>query len=186
GNSGLWGPPGAPGLPPGSGTGSPHAGMPGVAARPPVHPGHLGQPSMPPPPLPLLLDVTPHTLGLETVGGMCETVIARNSTIPVEQTREFATSYDDQEAVKIRIAQGESRRFGENQALGELELSGLPRGPRGEVRISVTFELDADGTLQVRARDPVSGRETRTRVTLLTMPTAGAMAAMTQRQRTQA
>jgi molecular chaperone DnaK len=161
--------------------------LPGVPARPPsLPPGQLGLPSIPPPQLPLLLDVTPHTLSIESVGGMCETVIPRNATIPVEQTREFATAYDGQESVRIRISQGESRRFGENQALGELELSGIPKASRGDVKIAVTFELDADGTLQVRAREVSTGRETQTRVTLLTMPTAGDMAAMAQRQRTQA
>lgn len=116
---------------------------------------------------------------------MCETVIPRNATIPVEQTREFATAYDSQDTVRIRISQGESRRFGENQALGELELSGIPLAARGDVKIAVTFELDADGTLQVRAREVSTGRETQTRVTLLTMPSSGEMANMAQRQRAQ-
>jgi len=180
-------------MPPTALPGAPRTGntgmraMPGVSARAPsIPPGHLAFPSVPPPQLPLLLDVTPHTLSVETVGGMCETIIARNATIPVEQAREFATAVDNQETVKIRIAQGESRRFGENQALGELELSGISRAPRGEVKIAVTFELDADGTLHVRARELATGRETATRVTLLTMPTAGETAAMAQRQRTQA
>ena len=156
------------------------------ARAPSMPPGQLGLPSFPPPALPLLLDVTPFTLSVETIGGLCETVIPRNATIPVEQTREFATAVDNQETVRIRIAQGESRRFGENQALGELELSGITRASRGDVKIAVIFELDADGTLQVRAREIATGRETRTRVTLLTMPTAGDTAAMAQRQRTQA
>jgi molecular chaperone DnaK len=152
--------------------------------RPP--PGSSVIPPGGPPALPLLLDVTPHTLGIETVGGMCESVIQRNATIPVEQSREFATSYDGQEAVRIRIAQGESRRFGENQLLGELELSGITRAGRGEVTIAVTFELDADGTLHVRAREAATGRETQTRVMLLTMPSAQDAASMAQRQRIQA
>lgn len=132
---------------------------------------------------PLLLDVTPLSLGVETVAGLCEVVIARNATIPVEQTREFATAYDGQDVVRIRIAQGESRRFADNQALGELELSGITPAPRGEVKIAVTFELDADGTLQVRARESATGRQTATRVALLTMPSAGEVADMAQRQR---
>lgn len=83
--------------------------------------------------VPLLLDVTPLSLGVETAGGLCETVIRRNATIPVEQTRIFATTNDDQTTVVIRIAQGESQKFSENQGLGELELTGLRAAPRGEV-----------------------------------------------------
>lgn len=135
------------------------------------------------PPGPLLLDVTPHSLGIETVGGLCEMVIARNATIPVEQTREFATAYDGQEGVRLRISQGESRKFGENQPLGELELIGISRAPRGEVVIAVTFEIDANGTLGVRAREVQTGLATQTRLGLLTMPSAAQMAEMAQRQR---
>jgi molecular chaperone DnaK len=129
------------------------------------------------------LDVTPFSLGVETAGGLCEAVIRRNATIPVEQTRVFATTSDDQESVILRIAQGESRRFGDNQALGELELTGLRAAPRGEVAIAVTFELEADGTLQVRARDVESGREQFVRVTLLTIPSEAAQAEMAARSR---
>jgi molecular chaperone DnaK len=119
---------------------------------------------------PLLLDVTPQSLRVETVSGLSQLVIARNSTIPLEQTREFATAYDNQQDVRIRIAQGEQTRFGENQPLGELELMGLRPAPRGEVKILVTFELDADGTLQVRARDAATGAQTVARINLLTLP----------------
>jgi molecular chaperone DnaK len=132
---------------------------------------------------PLLLDVTPFSLGVETAGGLCEAVIRRNATIPVEQTRVFATTSDDQESVILRIAQGESRRFSDNQCLGELELTGLRAAPRGEVSIAVTFELEADGTLQVRARDVESGREQLIRVTLLTIPSETAQAEMAARSR---
>ena len=110
-------------------------------------------------------------------------MIPRNATIPVEQTREFATAYDGQDTVRLRIAQGESRRFGENHPLGELELSGITRAARGDVTIAVTFELDADGTLNVRACEVATGRQTQTRVVLLTMPTAAEAANMAQRQR---
>ncbi len=132
---------------------------------------------------PLLLDVTPFSLGVETAGGQCEPVIRRNATIPVEQTRIFATTGDGQVAVVIRISQGESRRFVDNQNLGELELSGLRAAPRGEVQVAVTFELEADGTLRVRARDNESGRETQTRVTLLTLPSESAQAEAAARAR---
>ena len=132
---------------------------------------------------PLLLDVTPFSLGVETAGGQCEAVIRRNATIPVEQTRIFATTNDGQVAVVIRIAQGESRRFVDNQNLGELELSELRPAPRGEVQIAVTFELEADGTLRARARDVETGRETQTRVTLLTIPSENAQAEAAARSR---
>lgn len=136
-----------------------------------------------PPVAPLLLDVTPQSLRVETVGGLSQMVIGRNSTIPLEQTREFATAYDNQADVRIRIAHGESNKFAENQPLGELELVGLRPAPRGEVRIAVTFELDADGTLQIRARDTMTGLQTEARINLLTIPTAPATEAMAQRQR---
>jgi molecular chaperone DnaK len=132
---------------------------------------------------PLLLDVTPQSLRVETVGGLSQLVIARNSTIPLEQTREFATAYDNQQDVRIRIAQGEQAKFGENQPLGELELTGLRPAPRGDVKIAVTFELDADGTLRVRALDMLTGLQTTARINLLTMPGEGHASAMAARQR---
>jgi len=134
--------------------------------------------------MPLLLDVTPLSLGVETAGGQCEVVIRRNATIPVEQSRVFATTHDNQTSVIIRIAQGESRKFSENQALGELELSGLRPAPRGEVSIAVTFELGVDGTLNVRAKDVETNREQSTRVSLLTLPSEASQAEMAARQRT--
>jgi len=133
--------------------------------------------------VPLLLDVTPLSLGVETAGGQCEVVIRRNATIPVEQSRVFATTNDNQTSVIIRIAQGESRKFTENQSLGELELAGLRAASRGEVSISVTFELGADGTLSVRAKDVETQREQFTRVSLLTIPSESSQAEMAARQR---
>lgn len=134
-------------------------------------------------PPPLLLDVTPFSLGVETAGGLCETVIHRNATIPVEQTRNFATVFDNQTSVIIRIAQGESRRFGDNQLLGELELSGLRPASRGDVVIAVTFELEADGTLSARATDLETNNAQAVRISLLTLPSEGAQADMTARVR---
>jgi molecular chaperone DnaK len=164
-----------------------------IVAEPPRGLGSVFPPSSPTtnqqsvskslPNAPLLLDVTPFSLGVETAGGQCEPVIRRNATIPVEQTRIFATTSDGQVAVVIRISQGESRRFVDNQNLGELELSGLRAAPRGEVQVAVTFELEADGTLRVRARDNESGRETQTRVTLLTLPSESAQAEAAARAR---
>jgi molecular chaperone DnaK len=175
-----------PGLPPGRA-----ANVKVSPASPPLtfdEPAPPPKPlSSPPPggiPVPLLLDVTPLSLGVETAGGQCESVIRRNATIPVEQTRIFATTHDEQTSVVIRISQGESRRFADNQPLGELELSNLRQAARGEVSIAVTFELGADGTLTVKAQDVETGRETATRVSLLTLPTEAAQSEMVARQQT--
>ena len=120
----------------------------------------------PPSVAPLLLDVTPHTLCVETVGGFCEPIIERNAPIPTEQTRLFTTSRDHQDAVSVRVCQGESRRTDDNQVLGQVELVGLPPARRGEVSIAVTFMIDADGTLNVRAVDEATGRGQDLRVNL--------------------
>ncbi|MBX3251597.1 MAG: Hsp70 family protein [Myxococcales bacterium] len=116
---------------------------------------------------PLLLDVTPLSLGIETVAGFCEHVIKRNSAIPTEQMRLFSTGTDDQREVVVRICQGESRRLDENQLLGELHLSEIAPGPRGSVEIQVTFMLDADGTLAVRGVDGRTGAEQHVRIQLI-------------------
>ncbi|MCA9608823.1 MAG: Hsp70 family protein, partial [Myxococcales bacterium] len=121
-------------------------------------------PSAPPP---LLLDVTPHTLGIETVSGYCEGVIKRNAAIPVEQTRVFTTGADGQDTVSVAICQGESRRLDENQGLGAIELTGLRPAARGDVKIEVTFQMDSDGTLGVRAVDSETGRQQTVRIALV-------------------
>jgi hypothetical protein len=122
-----------------------------------------GPPSM----APLLLDVTPHTLSVETAGGFCESIIERNAPIPTEQTRVFSTSQDDQETVSVRVCQGESRRTDENQVLGQFQLLGLRRARRGEVSIAVTFIIDADGSLNVKAVDRTTGQGQTIRVDLV-------------------
>ncbi len=109
---------------------------------------------------PLLIDVTPLSLGVETAGGYSDVLIPANSPVPCEKTRTFLTASDGQTAVFIRVAQGESAKFAQNTRLGDLELSGLRRATRGEVKITVTFELDADGILKIRARDQDTARET--------------------------
>ncbi|MET0341761.1 MAG: Hsp70 family protein [Polyangiales bacterium] len=116
---------------------------------------------------PLLLDVTPQTLRIETVAGFTEVIIERNAAIPVEQSRVFTTSQDFQEAVRARVCQGESRKLSENQELGVVELHGLTPTPRGKTRIEVTFVMDADGTLQVRARDLSTGAQQSIRIDLV-------------------
>jgi molecular chaperone DnaK len=117
--------------------------------------------------IPLLIDVTPLTLSVETVGGFVDRVIPRNSPVPCAQTRNFTTSTDGQQVVMIRVCQGEGDGFTQNTMLGELELSGLRAARRGEVVIEVTFELDADGILQVRARDVETSRQTEARMRLV-------------------
>ena len=116
---------------------------------------------------PLLLDVTPLTLGVQTVGGYCEAVIPRNAPIPAEQSKIFTTAKDNQRSVRVLICQGESRRLEENQGLGQIELKGLPVGARGKVQIDVTFMLDADGTLGVHARDLATGMEQSISISLV-------------------
>lgn len=137
---------------------------------------------MPKAPAPLLLDVTPQSLGVETVNGFCESVIRRNAAIPVEQTRVFTTASDDQDSVRVRVVQGESKRIEENQHLGELELTGLRRASRGAVKIGVTFVMATDGTLGVRAADLETGREQAIRVSLVGGMSDADVAQMAARQ----
>jgi molecular chaperone DnaK (HSP70) len=121
----------------------------------------------PPSIAPLLLDVTPHSLSVETVSGFCEPIIERNAPIPTEQTRLFTTSSDNQDMVSVRVSQGESRRIDDNQVLGQIELLQLRAARRGEVNIAVTFVIDADGTLSVRAVDASTGQGQEIRVNLV-------------------
>lgn len=121
---------------------------------------------MPQTAMPILMDVTPHSLAVETAGGYCECIIRRNAAIPVEQRSVFTTAKDDQESVRVRVCQGEARQFMENQALGEIELGPLPKARRGIVKVEVTFMLDANGTLDVRAKDTETGREQSIRISL--------------------
>ncbi len=105
----------------------------------------------------VLLDVTPRALGIAVTGGFAERIIDRNVPVPVEQTRIFSTSSDNQSSVRIQVCQGESRRFEENVPLGELELTDLQPARRGEASIEVTFKVDTNGILRVRARDGATG-----------------------------
>jgi molecular chaperone DnaK len=137
--------------------------------------------SEPPPPPPVLVDVTPLTLSVETVGGYCDTIIERNTPVPCERTREFATVSDNQTHVRVRVSQGESSRFTDNTLLGELELTGLRPAPRGQVQIAVTFGLDANGMLNVSARDAMTGRVTSAQVRLVGLPGQDDIAALQAR-----
>ena len=119
------------------------------------------------PQTPLLLDVTPLSLGVETVDGYCEHIIRRNSAIPAGQTKMFTTARDRQDAVIVRICQGEDRQIAGNQLLGEVVLDGLRPAARGKVQIAVRFMIDADGTLQVRAQDVGTGQQQQIAIKLI-------------------
>jgi molecular chaperone DnaK len=131
---------------------------------------------------PLLLDVTPQSLRIETVAGLTEVVIERNSAIPVEHSRMFATSQDFQESVRARVCQGDGRKLADNQELGLVELVGIEPAARGKNPIEVTFVLDADGTLQVRAKDVRSGTMQAIRINLVGGIGEDEIARMTARQ----
>jgi molecular chaperone DnaK len=113
-----------------------------------------------------LLDVTPLDLRIGVAGNMAEPVIEANTPVPIEQSRRFTTFKDFQESVQIRVYQGDSREAGENELLGQFEFSGFKKARRGEVTIEVTFEINADGIVNVTALDPESGEQTSSRITL--------------------
>ncbi|MEO8906362.1 MAG: Hsp70 family protein [Polyangiaceae bacterium] len=133
------------------------------------------------PPAPLLIDVTPLTLAVETVNGFCDSIIERNTQVPCERERVFVTAADNQTLVRVRISQGQSSHFSENTLLGEVELGGLRPAPRGEVMVAVSFSLDTNGMLDVSATDVGTGRVTSAQVRLVALPDAGEIARMTQR-----
>ncbi|MGH7298173.1 MAG: Hsp70 family protein, partial [Polyangiaceae bacterium] len=138
-------------------------------------------PAMPAPLTPVLVDVTPRALVVETVGGWCDVVVQRNSKIPCERTRAFATSSDMQSTVRVRVAQGEDANFGGNTYLGEVELSGLRPAPRGQVTIQVRFEVDESGTLKVFATDASTGREANATLQLVGIAGGSSISAMAAR-----
>lgn len=115
---------------------------------------------------PLLMDVTPLSLGIETVGGFCQAIVQRNAPIPTEKTRVYATARDGQTEVELRVCQGESNRFDENQALGVLMIGPLRQAKRGDVRIEITFMIDQNGILDVKAIDLDARREQAIRISL--------------------
>jgi molecular chaperone DnaK len=107
----------------------------------------------------LLLDVTPLSLGLETMGGVMTKIIERNTTIPVRRSETFSTAVDNQPAVDVVVLQGERERAADNRVLGRFQLTGIRPAPRGEPQIEVTFDIDANGILNVTARDKDTGVE---------------------------
>lgn len=112
----------------------------------------------------LLLDVTPLTLGIETLGGVRTPIIDRNTTIPVQKKQIFSTAADNQPAVTIRVLQGERPMADDNKEIGRFDLSDIPPAPRGMPQIEVAFDIDADGILHVSAKDMASGKEQKIRI----------------------
>jgi len=107
----------------------------------------------------LLLDVTPLSLGIETMGGVASTLIEKNTTIPTKKTQVFSTADDNQTAVTIHVVQGERKQAAQNKSLGRFDLSDIPPSPRGMPQIEVEFDLDANGILNVSAKDKATGKE---------------------------
>jgi molecular chaperone DnaK len=116
----------------------------------------------------LLLDVTPLSLGVETLGGVSTTLIERNTTIPIRKSETFSTAEDNQTAVDIHVLQGERPMAEDNMTLGRFRLDGIPPAPRGLPQIEVAFDIDANGILNVTARDKASGREQKVTITAST------------------
>jgi molecular chaperone DnaK len=112
----------------------------------------------------LLLDVTPLSLGIETLGGVFTRIIDRNTTIPTKKSQVFSTAEDNQNAVTIRVFQGEREMAADNKVLGQFDLMGIPPAPRGMPQIEVTFDIDANGIVNVSARDKATGKEQQIRI----------------------
>ena len=112
----------------------------------------------------LLLDVTPLSLGIETLGGVFTRIIDRNTTIPTKKSQVFSTAEDNQNAVTIRVFQGEREMAADNKMLGQFDLVGIPPAPRGVPQIEVTFDIDANGIVNVQAKDKATGKEQQIRI----------------------
>jgi molecular chaperone DnaK len=113
----------------------------------------------------LLLDVTPLTLAIETLGGVATPMIPRNTTIPTKKTETFSTAADSQTEVEVHVLQGERPMAAQNRTLGKFKLAGIPPAPRGVPQIEVTFDIDANGILNVTAKDNATGKDTRITIT---------------------
>ncbi|MDP3450846.1 MAG: Hsp70 family protein, partial [Anaerolineaceae bacterium] len=116
----------------------------------------------------LLLDVTPLSLGVETMGAVMTPVIERNTTIPIRKSQIFSTADDNQTAVDIHVLQGERPMASDNMSLGRFRLEGIPNAPRGVPQVEVTFDIDANGILNVTAQDKATGREQKVTITAST------------------
>jgi molecular chaperone DnaK len=116
----------------------------------------------------LLLDVTPLSLGLETLGSVMTTLIERNTTIPVKKSEVFSTAEDNQTAVDIHVLQGERPMAGDNMSLGRFRLEGIPPAPRGIPQVEVTFDIDSNGIINVTAQDKATGKEQNVTITAST------------------
>jgi molecular chaperone DnaK len=112
----------------------------------------------------LLLDVTPLSLGIETLGGVTTVLIPRNTTIPTKKSEVFSTAEDNQTTVEIHVLQGERQMAVDNRTIGKFQLTGIPPAPRGMPQVEVTFDIDANGILHVSARDKATGKEQKIRI----------------------